>query len=108
MNDLPKYAKRGTLEMGVLRADELIDFPAFFQRVVGRAPPAVLYTSRRARSSPPHARRCAQHATKETYRWILELVEAGHFRGDLLPRDELALYTCCTTRASDRLGCADG
>ena len=33
MNDLPKYAKRGTLEMGVLRADELIDFPAFFQRV---------------------------------------------------------------------------
>ena len=34
MNDLPKYAKRGTLEiLGVLRADELIDFPAFFQRV---------------------------------------------------------------------------
>ena len=42
-NDLQQHAKDATLMQGVLRTDELIDFNDFFQRVVGRAPPAVLY-----------------------------------------------------------------
>jgi len=76
-NDLPRYAKRATLKMGVLRDDELIDFPAFFERVVGRAPPDVLYFAQGAQFA---ASRSALRSTpKETYRWILELVEAGHF-----------------------------
>ena len=53
-----------------------MDFDAFFQRVVGRAPPAVLYFAQGAQFS---ASRVALRSTpKETYQWILELVEAGH------------------------------
>ena len=77
VNDLHKYAKEAALKLGVLRADELIDFPAFFQRVVGRAPPAVLYFAQGAQFA---ASRAALRSTpKETYQWILEQVEAGHF-----------------------------
>ena len=77
VNDLQKHAKEATLKLSVLRADELIDFPAFFQRVLGRAPPAVLYFAQGAQFA---ASRSALRSTpKETYQWILELVEAGHF-----------------------------
>eukprot|EP00964_Phaeocystis_antarctica_P084305 scaffold53070_cov72-Phaeocystis_antarctica.AAC.1 len=40
-NDLPKLAKELTLKMGVLRAEQMVSFTSFFQRIVGRAPPAV-------------------------------------------------------------------
>ena len=119
-NDLSMVAKKMTLQQGVLCADEMIDFDAFFRRVVGRAPPAVLYFAQGAQFA---ASRTALHSTpKETYQWILELVEAGHLEvlapnpepdpklkpkpklvpnpkpppypaplpGDLLPRDDLA------------------
>ena len=77
VNDLSKYAKKATFQQGVLLADELIDFKAFFQRVVGREPPAVLYFTQGAQFS---ASRAALRSTpKATYKWILELVEAGHF-----------------------------
>ena len=120
VNDLPHYAKELTLKQGALRAHQMIDFDAFFRRVVGRAPPAVLYFAQGAQFA---ASRTALHSTpKETYQWILELVEAGHLEalvpnpepdpklkpkpklvpnpkpspypaplpGDLLPRDDLA------------------
>ena len=77
VNDLAKHAKKITFQQGVLLADELIDFKAFFQRVVGRAPPAVLYFAQGAQFA---ASRAALRSTpKATYQWILELVEAGHF-----------------------------
>jgi len=77
VNDLQQHAKDVTLIQGVLRADELIDFKAFFQRVVGRAPPAVLYFAQGAQFA---ASRTALRSTpKATYQWVLELIEAGHF-----------------------------
>ena len=76
VNDLPKLAKEITVKQGVLRADEMVDFTAFFKRVVGRAPPAVLYFTQGAQFA---ASRAALRSTpKETYQWILGLVEAGH------------------------------
>jgi hypothetical protein len=76
LNDLPKLAKELTLKQGALRAEEMLDFDAFFRRVVGRPPPAVLHFVQGAQFS---ASRAALRSTpKETYRWILELVEAGH------------------------------
>ena len=76
LNDLSSAAKGLALKQGVLRAEELLDFDAFFRRVVGRAPPAVLYFAQGAQFA---ASRTALRSTpKETYRWILELVEAGH------------------------------
>ena len=42
-NDLSSHAKELTIKQGVLSAVEMIDFSTFFQHVVGRAPPAVLY-----------------------------------------------------------------
>jgi hypothetical protein len=76
-NDLQQHAKDATLMQGVLRTDELIDFNDFFQRVVGRAPPAVLYFAQGAQFA---ASRAALRSTpKATYQWILELIEAGHF-----------------------------
>ena len=75
-NNLQQHAKDATLMQGVLRADELIDFHDFFQRVVGRAPPAVLYFAQGAQFA---ASRAALRSTpKATYQWILGLVEAGH------------------------------
>ena len=54
----------------------MLEFDAFFRRVVGRPPPAVLYFAQGAQFA---ASRAALHSTsKETYEWILELVEAGH------------------------------
>jgi len=76
VNDLPKFAKEITVKQGVLRADEMVDFTAFFKRVVGRAPPAVLYFTQGAQFA---ASRAALRSTpKETYQWILGLVEGGH------------------------------
>ena len=75
-NDLQQHAKDATLMQGVLRTDELIDFNDFFQRVVGRAPPAVLYFAQGAQFSA--SRDALRSTPKETYQWILELVEAGH------------------------------
>ena len=54
----------------------MIEFDAFFRRVVGRPPPAVLYFAQGAQFA---ASRAALRSTpKETYQWILGLVEAGH------------------------------
>ena len=77
VNDLHTYAKEVTLKQGVLRADKLVDFASFFQRVVGRAPPAVLYFAHGAQFAASRA--ALRSTSKETYEWILELVEAGHF-----------------------------
>ena len=77
VNDLHTYAKDVTLKQGALPADELFDFASFFQRVVGRAPPAVMYFSQGAQFAASRA--ALRSTTKETYQWILELVEAGHF-----------------------------
>ena len=76
-NDLQQHAKDATLMQGVLSTDELIDFHDFFQRVVGRAPPAVLYFAQGAQFAASRA--ALRSTSKETYEWILELVEAGHF-----------------------------
>ena len=68
-----------TLAQGVLRAEEMLDFGVFFWRVLGREPPAVLHFVQGAQFS---ASRAALRSTpKETYEWILELVEAGHLEG---------------------------
>ena len=76
LNDLPKLAKELTLKQGALRAEEMLDFDAFFRRVVGREPPAVLHFAQGAQFSASRA--TLRSTPKETYRWILELVEAGH------------------------------
>ena len=76
-NDLSRHAKELTLSKGELSAVEMIDFSTFFQRVIGRAPPAVLYFAHGAQFA---ASRAALRSTpKETYEWILAQVEAGHF-----------------------------
>ena len=79
INDLSRHAKELslTLSQGALSAAELIDFGTFFQRVVGRPPPAVLYFSHGAQFAASRA--ALRSTSKETYEWILELVEAGHF-----------------------------
>ena len=79
INDLARHAKELslTLSQGALSAAELIDFGTFFQRVVGRPPPAVLYFSHGAQFAASRA--ALRSTSKETYEWILELVEAGHF-----------------------------
>ena len=76
-NDLSRHAKELTLNQGELSAVEMIDFGTFFQRVVGRAPPAVLYFAHGAQFAASRA--ALRSTSKETYEWILELVEAGHF-----------------------------
>ena len=76
-NDLSRHAKELTLHQGDLSAVEMIDFGTFFQRVVGRAPPAVLYFAHGAQFAASRA--ALRSTSKETYEWILELVEAGHF-----------------------------
>ena len=76
VNDLPKLAKEITVKQGVLRADEMVDFTAFFKRVVGRAPPAVLYFAQGAQFAASRA--ALRNTPKATYQWILGLVEAGH------------------------------
>ena len=54
----------------------MIEFDAFFRRVVGRPPPAVLYFAQGAQFG---ASRAALRSTpRATYQWILELIEAGH------------------------------
>ena len=75
-NDLPKLAKELTLKLGALRAEQMLDFDAFFRRVVGREPPAVLHFAQGAQFSA--SRDALRSTPKETYEWILELVEAGH------------------------------
>ena len=77
INDLAEHAKQITISQGHLSADQLIDFGTFFQRVVGRLPPAVLYFSQGAQFAASRA--ALRSTSKETYEWILELVEAGHF-----------------------------
>eukprot|EP00964_Phaeocystis_antarctica_P098256 scaffold64301_cov53-Phaeocystis_antarctica.AAC.5 len=65
--------QRGKRESGKY---QMLEFDAFFRRVVGRPPPAVLYFAQGAQFA---ASRAALHSTsKETYEWILELVEGGH------------------------------
>ena len=54
----------------------MLDFDAFFRRVVGREPPAVLHFVQGAQFSA--SRDALRSTPKETYEWILELVEAGH------------------------------
>ena len=77
-NDLSRHAKQVTLQQGVLSAvDEMIDFGTFFQRVIGRPPPVVLYFAHGAQFAASRA--ALRSTSKETYQWILELVEAGHF-----------------------------
>ena len=78
-NDLSMHAKELslTLSQGMLSATELIEFGTFFQRVIGRPPPAVLYFSHGAQFAASRA--ALRSTSKETYEWILELVEAGHF-----------------------------
>ena len=76
-NDLSRHAKELTLHQGDLSAVEMIDFGTFFQRVVGRAPPAVLYFAQGAQFAASRA--ALRSTSKETYEWILKLVEAGHF-----------------------------
>jgi hypothetical protein len=78
-NDLSRHAKELslTLSQGALSAAELIEFGTFFQRVIGRPPPAVLYFSHGAQFAASRA--ALRSTSKETYEWILELVEAGHF-----------------------------
>ena len=76
-NDLAEHAKQITLSQGALGADQLIDFGTFFQRVIGRPPPALLYFSQGAQFAASRA--ALRSTSKETYEWILELVEAGHF-----------------------------
>jgi hypothetical protein len=66
-----------TLQQGELSAVEMIDFGTFFQRVIGRPPPAVLYFAHGAQFAASRA--AVRSTSKETYEWILELVEAGHF-----------------------------
>ena len=75
-NDLPKLAKELTLKQGALRAEEMFDFGTFFRRVVGREPPAVLHFVQGAQFSA--SRDALRSTPKETYQWILDLVEAGH------------------------------
>ena len=95
VNDLHTYAKEVTLKQGVLRADKLLDFASFFQRVVGRAPPAVLYFAQGAQFA---ASRAALRSTpKETYQWILELIEAGHL--EVRSRMPPITYPLCAARA---------
>merc|ERR1719276_633312 len=86
-NDLQQHAKDATLMQGVLRTDELIDFHDFFQRVVGRAPPAVLYFAQGAQFA---ASRAAQHAQGDVP-VDPRADRGGALRGDFLPRDDLAL-----------------
>ena len=76
-NDLSRHAKELTLNQGALSADQMIDFGTFFQRVVGRAPPAVLYFAHGAQFAASRA--ALRSTSKETYEWVLELIEAGHF-----------------------------
>ena len=54
----------------------MVEFDAFFRRVIGRDPPAVMHFVQGAQFS---ASRAALRSTpKETYQWIIELIEAGH------------------------------
>ena len=75
-NDLSRHAKELTLNQGELSAVEIIDFGTFFQRVVGRAPPAVLHFSQGTQFAASRA--ALRSTSKETYEWILKLLEAGH------------------------------
>ena len=69
VNDLSKYAKKATFQQGVLLADELIDFKAFFQRVVGREPPAVLYFTQGAQFSASRAALRRRQRTSGSSSW---------------------------------------
>ena len=103
-NDLPKVAKELTLKQGLLRADELLDFDVFFRHVVGRAPPAVLYFAQGAQFA---ASRAALRSTpKETYQWILDLVEAGHLevRSRMPPTTYPLSAAPALSPSRDRLG----
>ena len=67
VNDLPKYAHVvGRFMQAGLRADKMVDFDT------------VLHFAQGAQFAASRAALLSSSTPKETYQWILELVEAGH------------------------------
>jgi len=57
----------------------------------------VLYFAQGAQFAASHTLGAARSTPKETYQWIIELVEAGHFEVTFYLEMSL-LYVLCTTR----------